>query len=288
MIHEIIHISDTTNATIEAYILSPEEYARKGMHHPAVLICPGGGYSLVARDEGEPIAHFFNRHGFHAFVLTYSVGIEHPFPTALREAARAMALIRSKSEEWLISDVYAAGFSAGGNLALSLGVFCQDAVITKEIGLDTAQVRPDRLILGYPVVTFQPAAADGKVPEEIIEKMANGELPDFRDADIFESLIGHKNVTEAEKASLNLLPKVHKHMPPTFIWGSYEDTLVPASDFTALAQKLYELAVPCEVHIFNHGAHGAGLADLSIKSKEEIGNTSLNAWTWLCIQWLRQ
>lgn len=288
MIHEIIQISDTTDAILEAYVLSPEEYARKGMRHPAVLICPGGGYSLVARDEGEPIAHFFNRHGFHAFVLTYSVGMSHPFPTALREAANAMALIRAKSEEWLISDVYAAGFSAGGNLALSLGVFCEDPVITTDLDLTTAQVRPDRLILGYPVVTFLPTAADGDIPAEIIEKMANGELPDFRDANIFESLLGHKNPTDEEKSSLNLLPKVHSHMPPAFIWGSYEDTLVPASDFLALAQKLYALSVPCEVHVFNHGSHGAGLADLSVKDRQEIENTSQNAWTWLCIQWLRQ
>ncbi|MDO4339326.1 MAG: alpha/beta hydrolase [Eubacteriales bacterium] len=288
MIHDIIHVSETSNAVIEAYILSPEEYARKGMRHPAVLICPGGGYSLIARDEGEPIAHFFNRHGYHAFVLTYSVGIENPFPTALQEAARAISIIRSKAAEWLINDVYACGFSAGGNLALSLGIFCEDPVITSDIGLTTNQVRPDKLILGYPVVTFSPTGMDDIVPDDIMEKMANGQLPDFRNANIFESLLGHKNVTEAEKRSLNVLPKVHKHMPPTFIWGGFEDILVPASDLTDLAKRLYELSIPCELHVFGHGSHGTSLADLSVKDSTEVQNISMGEWTKLCIQWLRQ
>ena len=97
MIHEKIVVSEKSGAYMETYILNDGEYARKGMCRPAVLICPGGGYTMVSKDEGEPVALFFNRHGYHAFVLNYSVKINHPFPTALKEAAAAMSIIRKNS-----------------------------------------------------------------------------------------------------------------------------------------------------------------------------------------------
>lgn len=289
MIHEIFKLSDRTNAYMTSYILDDGEYARKGIKRPAVVICPGGGYTTVSKDEGEPVALFFNRHGYHAFVVNYSVKIEHPFPTALQELATAMGIVRNNRETWHIADTISViGFSAGGNLALSLGVYAEEAYLTSDLGLTRDDIMPDRLILGYPAITLHPMSEGGSLPEEIIHLMDAGLMPDFRGPNIREILLGHENPNEEEMESLNLMKKLHNQLPPVFIWGSYEDSVIPATDYTDIAHHLYELNVPCELHMFGHGPHGVSLCDESVKSKEELEGLSMNQWTQLCIEWLKQ
>lgn len=288
MRHEIISVSNNTNGNIKTYLLDDGEYERKGLVRPAVVICPGGGYTCVSANEGEPVAMFFNRHGYHAFVLDYSVKIENPFPTALKELATAMAYIRNHKAEWNISSVYVIGFSAGGNLALSLGVYGTSDMLTKEMGFTTEQIMPDKLILGYPAVTLHPVREEGGCPPEIEELMEKGLIPDFRGPSIREILLGHENPTEEEKESLNLLPKIHKDMPPTFVWGGYEDSLILPTDLTGLAVRLYEMGVPCELHLFGHGPHGMSLCDETVKNREDIQGLSMHYWTDLCLAWLKQ
>lgn len=289
MIHQKINLSDTTQAYMTTYILDDGEYDRRGLKRPAVIICPGGGYTTVSKNEGEPVALFFNRHGYHAFVLEYSVKIDHPFPTALCELAKAISIVKEKRKEWGIQDnISVAGFSAGGNLALSLATYANQPVITKEIGLTSEQVRPDRIILGYPAVTLKPKREGGTIPEELEKLMDLGLMPDFRGPGIREILTGHENITDEEAEQLNLLHYLHKDLPPVFVWGSYEDSIIPATDLTLLATRLYELGVPCELHMFGNGPHGMSLCDTSVKSEEQINGLSLNEWTTLCLKWLEQ
>lgn len=289
MIHQTYRISDTSQAFMTSYILDDGEFGRKGMKRPAVVICPGGGYTMVSRNEGEPVALFFNRHGYHAFVVEYSVKIENPFPTALCELARAMSIVRENAEEWLISEkVYVTGFSAGGNLALSLGIYAENAIITEGLGLTAGQVMPSGIILGYPAVTLHPKQKEGSIPPAVIELMDKGLIPDFRGPNIREILLGHEKVTEEEAETLNLLQYLHPKLPPVFIWGSYEDSIIPATDLTLLASRLYELKVPCELHMFARGPHGMSLCDLTVKNKEELKEYSMNYWTNMCIKWLEQ
>lgn len=289
MLNETFSLSKTTDAYMKSYVLDDGEFGRKGMKRPAVVICPGGGYTYVSKDEGEPVALFFNRHGYHAFVVNYSVKIDHPFPTALSELARAMAIVRDHRSDWLIDDeISVVGFSAGGNLALSLGIYSEQDIITKDLGLTKNQVRPDRLILSYPAVTLHPKREGGEIPEEILELMEQGLMPDFRGPDIRSILLGKEGASEEELESLNLMNKLHKNLPPTFIWGSYEDTVIPASDYTGLAENLYRLDVPCELHMFGHGPHGVSLCDTTVKSREEVENLSMNRWSELAIEWLKQ
>ena len=221
MKHEVIKLTTDTNATLTTYVLDDGEYGRKGRKRPAVIICPGGGYTMISQNEGEPVALYFNRHGYHAFVLDYSVKINHPFPTALEELAKAVSVVRKYMDVWLIeNEISVAGFSAGGNLALSLGIYYKEAFLTEKLGLTSEQIRPDRLILGYPAVTLHPKREEGKIPEEIVEMMEMGLMPDFRGPSIREILLGKENLTEEEKESLNLLPKLHKDLPPVFVWGT--------------------------------------------------------------------
>lgn len=289
MINKTYNLKEDGTANLKTYILEDGEFARKGMKRPAIIVCPGGGYTMVSKDEGEPVAMFFNRHGYHAFVLEYSVKIDNPFPTALKELARAMSIVRENSEEWLINDeISVVGFSAGGNLALSLGIYYNKPIITSEMGLSPEQIRPSRIILGYPAVTLHSKSKGGEIPPALIELMDKGLMPDFRGPNIKEILLGHEGVTEEEAEQLNLLNYLHESMPPTFIWGSYEDTVIPASDLTGLAAGLYKLGVPCELHMFGHGPHGVSLCDTSVKDPKSIEGLSMGAWTELCIKWLKQ
>ncbi len=289
MIHQKMKLSDTTKATMTTYILDDGEYERKGLKKPAVIICPGGGYTMVSKNEGEPVALFFNRHGYHAFVIDYSVKIDNPFPTALCELARAVSIVKEKKEEWRIQDgISVVGFSAGGNLALSLAINANTPVITSDIGLSYESVKPERIILGYPAVTLHPKREDTKIPDELIKLMDMELMPDFRGPSIREILIGHENISDEEAESLNLLQYLHKDLPPVFIWGSYTDSIIPATDLTMLASRLYELGVPCELHLFGSGSHGLSLCDTTVKAEEEILGLSMNYWTALCLKWLDQ
>lgn len=288
MIHETIKLFEHSSATLTTYVLQDGEFDRKNTVRPAVVICPGGGYAHISQNEGEPVALAYARMGYHAFVLNYSVKIQNPFPTALRELAKAVSIVRERSGEWLVdkNDITVAGFSAGGNLALSLGVHYKNAIVTDEIGLTSEQIRPNQLILGYPAVTLEPRSLE--TPPFLIELMEKGLMPDFRGPDIREILMGKENLTEDEKKSLNLLQYVNEDTPRTFIWGTYEDSVILPTDLLGLAGKLFENKVPCELHMFEKGPHGMSLGDATVKSEEQANSLSLGAWVDLSVKWLAQ
>ena len=114
---------------------------------PLVLVVPGGGYNHVSPREGDPVALQFAAAGYHTAVLTYSVGEGAQNYRPLRQLNEALALLRQNAEEWHIlpDKIAVCGFSAGGHLALSGAVL--------DIPGETAQQRPNAVILGYPVVT---------------------------------------------------------------------------------------------------------------------------------------
>lgn len=273
---------------LTSYILDDGEFARKGLKHPAVIVCPGGGYAFVSKNEGEPVALAFNRHGYHAFVLNYSVTIANPFPTALQELATAIAYVRSHADEWNIDAdcITVVGFSAGGNLALSSAVYFNQHEMTDDLGFTPEQVRPNAIILGYPAVSLHPVRTS--IPPEILEKIKAGILPSFEGPTIRQILLGKTDCTEDEYESLNLLKKLHDKMPPVFVWGSCEDGLIPVTDLTSLAANLSALKVPCELHLYHHGPHGMSLADETVKDADELKGMHLGTWVGLAIQWLQE
>lgn len=206
---------------------------------PAVIICPGGGYEYVAAIEGEPVALRFNGSGIHAFVLNYSCAPTR-FPGSLLELSRAVALVREHAEEWNIDaqKIAVCGFSAGGHLAASLGVYWKEAFVQRFLGLDNNENRPDGLILGYPVLSNKEGVTH---PFSVANLM--GKYPDERELSLF-SLEEH--VTELT--------------PPTFLWHTADDDVVPCINSLLFAQALQKQEVPFELHIYPHGPHGSSLA----------------------------
>ena len=124
---------------------------------PLVLVCPGGGYEFTSDREAEPLALQFLAMGYHAAVLRYSVAPA-VFPMSLCELAWSVGLIREHAEEWHVNpaQIIVLGCSAGGHLVASLGVFWNRDFLAKALGAeggDRRQLRPDGLILFYPVIT---------------------------------------------------------------------------------------------------------------------------------------
>ena len=140
-------------ADLTAYILEPVD-GILDKKRPAVLLCPGGGYRTLSTREDQPIAMKYLAAGFHVFVLHYSLAPD-VFPRALMELALAMKVIREHGDEWNVDvdRIAVSGFSAGGHLACCLGVFWDREWLYGALGVKPEMIRPDGMILCYPVIT---------------------------------------------------------------------------------------------------------------------------------------
>lgn len=207
---------------------------------PAVLVLPGGGYQHVSPREKEPVALEFLAAGMCAFTLTYSVEPEVVFPQALCEACLAVDYIRSHGEEFHIdpSNISVCGFSAGGHLAATVGAFWNRDFVKDVIGEDK-NCRPNKLILGYPVISSGEYAHRGS----------------------FDNVLGARKDDPNMLELLSLEHQVTEDFPPTFLWHTFTDNAVPVMNSLLLAQALAKSQVLTELHIYPEGVHGLSLGN---------------------------
>ncbi|MFI3168963.1 MAG: alpha/beta hydrolase [Faecalibacterium sp.] len=262
-------------ATLTAYIHDYEAVMPQMETRPAILICPGGGYAIVSPREGEPIALAFMKMGFHAFVLQYTVqgaaAIEETgkVPEAalgmqpLSEIAEAMQLIRGKAAEWRVipDKIAVCGFSAGAHLAGSLGVLYANPELCAARAATPAQLRPDAMILSYPVIS-------------------EGE---FAHVNSFLHLAG-EDAPQAVRDQYSLEKQVDANTPPAFLWHTVDDAVVPVENSLLMATALQKNKVPFEMHLFDSGIHGLSLCTASVNTP----NPHASAWLGLCEEWLKK
>lgn len=229
---------ETCTATLDAYLLEHSPAFRPERCRPAILICPGGGYSHLSFREGEPIALRFNSLGFHAFVLHYDVA-PHEYPTALVELALAVRLLREHAREWRISpdQIAVAGFSAGGHLAANLCVSYTEHWLNEALEVTPQQIQPNACVLSYPVITAGEYAHRGSM----------------------EHLLG-EHLTPELLYAVSLEHQVHPLVPPTFLWHTFSDASVPVENSLLYAAALRKAGVMTELHIYPFGGHGLALA----------------------------
>ena len=213
-----------------------------GIRRPAMLVIPGGAYCSVSPTEGEIVAKRFFDLGWQAFVLTYTTNPLLLWPLEgqpLREAARAVRLLRRHGEEFGILDgkVAACGFSAGGHLCASLAVHWMDAD-REDPDPDGISGRPDAAILSYPVIT----------------------TADFGHAWSTRALLGDAPSAEA-MAYWALETQVTEQTPPCFLWHTATDDGVPVENSLAFARGLAAAHIPYALHVFSAGPHGLSLAN---------------------------
>lgn len=251
----------TAKATLSTYIIQDEGYMLEYGLHPAILICPGGGYGNVSSREGDPIARRFSAAGYQAFVLDYEV-MTTPFPSHLLTAAKAVAFIRENAKEWHINPekVFVIGFSAGGHLAASLGTLWNRSFVKDTLGYHNQEHRPTGMILSYPVIT-------------------SGE---FAHHDSFRNLLLHR-YSDSSLQQTSLEKQVSKETVPTFIWHTYEDKTVPVENALLFATALRQQGIPLEMHIFPYGPHGLSLATPEVGCIEG----EYTVWPDLAIRWAK-
>jgi acetyl esterase/lipase len=234
----------------------------------AILVIPGGGYKNVAIGfEGFEVAQWFNQQGMAAFVLDYRVAPYH-YPVEIDDGRRAMRLIRAHAEEYGIDPhrLGVVGFSAGGHLASSLGTHCESAAAVPSApsqtepqhavdSVDSIDCRPDFMVLGYPVISMQlPLAHPGS-------RM---------------NLLGPNPDPALEHEYSNDLA-VTQGTPPTFLFATTKDPVVPVENSLDFYRALERAKVPAELHIYDYANHGCGLCgDIS----------SVSTWPLLLRNWL--
>ncbi len=233
------------------------EPASDGLPRPAMLVIPGGGYHMVCEPtEGTPIARYFMTLGYNCFVLDYRVYPDGIFPGCVQDAARAVRLIRANAAAFDIDPqrVAAVGFSAGGHLVACLGTSIVDEVDADDgDAADAHSPRLDGMVLCYPVTSFR--KQDGHLESG-------------------EGFIGAKVAELDEK--YNPANRIDAQTPPTFLWHTVTDQVVPVEGSIALMHALAEHQVTYSFHLFPYGNHGMLLAR----------NTDAEAWPELATKFL--
>ncbi len=226
----------------------------------AVIVFPGGGYMhLAVEHEGSQIAAWLNSYGITAFVLRYRLGPKYQHPIEMGDAQRAIRYVRSRATDFGFDPhrLGVWGFSAGGHLASTAGTHFDDGKADATDAIDRNSSRPDFLILAYPVITFK---------EPFLHRGS-------RDA-----LLG-KDPDPALIDQLSNETQVTANTPPTFLFHTSDDAVVPVQNSLNFYAALRAAKVPAEMHVFEHGAHGVGLAR---------NNPDLALWPDLLAKWLKE
>jgi acetyl esterase/lipase len=207
----------------------------------AVVVCPGGGYGMLASHEGYDYALWLNQQGLTAFVLKYRLGGHgYRHPVMLGDAARAVRLVRARAEEWKLNPKRIAimGSSAGGHLASTLVTHFDLGNSNATDVVEQQSSRPDLGILCYPVITMGTNTHQGSK----------------------NNLLGKDPSEELVKLLSNEL-QVASNTPPCFIWHTWEDKAVKVENSLQFAAALRRANVPFDLHVYERGRHGIGLAD---------------------------
>ncbi|MEJ2904671.1 alpha/beta hydrolase [Pedobacter panaciterrae] len=231
----IIRISKVSEPTLTVFLPSKEKATGA-----AVIICPGGGYGILAiNHEGYNVAKRFNDIGVAAFVLKYrlpndAIMVDKSFGPLL-DAEQAIYLVRGQANKWNVdpAKIGIMGFSAGGHLASTLTVHYNDVKIENK---EKLSLRPDFSILIYPVISF-------------IESPHTGSANNLAGA----------NATQAQKEYFSNEKHVTPQTPPTFLVHANDDNGVPVQNSIIFNQALVANKVKAEMHLYQGGGHGFGL-----------------------------
>ena len=236
--------------------------ANDNQKRPCVIICPGGGYTILAAGhEGTDVAKYFNNIGVNAIVLKYRIPNDanqiDKSIAPLQDAQQAILLARTNADTWGIdkNKIGIMGFSAGGHLASSLATHYNDVKIENPTKIS---LRPNFQILIYPVISFGPEGHEGSRI----------------------NLIGNANDEKTKKAIdyFSSEKQITKDAPPAFLVHSKDDDVVPVANAIHYYDNLIAHKVPAELYLYEKGAHGYGMKN----------PTSEIVWTSVMKTWMQK
>jgi acetyl esterase/lipase len=234
-------------------------YLAKSPNGTAVIVCPGGSYMHLATDhEGVQIAKWLNSLGISAFVLQYRLGPKYHHPVMIHDAQRAIRTVRTHAASLHIQPdrIGIWGFSAGGHLASTAATHFDAGDPNAPDPIDRARSRPDFAILAYPVISLNSEYTHAGSRTNLL-----GATPDQK---LLDDLSNDQRVTP--------------QTPPTFLFHTSDDPVVPVENSVRFYLALRKAGVPTEMHIFENGPHGVGLAPT---------DATLSVWSALLANWLR-
>ncbi len=255
---DIVRISLVQEPELHVYLP-----AKANANGKAVMICPGGGYGILAWDwEGTDIARWLNGQGYAAFVLKYRLPNAKcnitPHLSPIGDAKRGMRIIRANAKKWNIdpSKIGVMGFSAGGHLASTLGTHFDSGNSSATDEIERTSSRPDFMILMYPVISMTKSIMHQGSRDNLIGKNPPAEL-----ANLYSNEL-----------------QVTKETPPTILIHATDDTAVPVENSLLFFQALKDKGVNASMHVFASGGHGFSMAH----GKEAGG------WAGLVEEWLER
>ena len=238
-------------------------FLKDGENFACMLVLPGGGYAEVSHQEGPPVAGWLNSLGISAVVLEYTVSDEKPiYPQPQKQALYTLRWMRANAAELNIDPnrIGVIGFSAGGHLAASLsqGFDRADWLLDPDDALGSTSARLDASILSYPVISAGPLGHQRS----------------------FDNLLG-KGSSVAEREAFSWEKHAHPESPPTFLWHTAEDSVVPVQNSYLMAMALQQNNTSHELHVFPKGQHGIGLCSIDYRRQ-----TGAAVWRPLAERWL--
>lgn len=250
----IVRISKVSRPTLTVYF-PPKEKATGA----AVIICPGGGYRILAAGhEGHDVAKRFNEMGVAAVVLKYRLPDDQTMINKeigpLQDAQRAIQFVRENAKKWRIDEnkIGIMGFSAGGHLASTAGTHFGKSYIENP---NKISLRPDFLILVYPVISFNDSIGHTGSRDNLLGKNAS-----------VEKIHSYSNQTQVSPAT-----------PPTFLIHAKDDP-VKVENSLVFAEALGKNKVPYRIYLYEKGGHGYGMNN----------PTSDVKWMDLVQQWMKE
>ncbi|WP_316842694.1 alpha/beta hydrolase [Pedobacter gandavensis] len=249
----IVRVSKVSVPTLKVFLPLKEKATGA-----AVIICPGGGYGILAiSHEGDDVARRFNEIGVAAFVLKYrlpddAIMLDKSFGP-LQDAEQAIYLLRKDAAKYHIdpAKIGIMGFSAGGHLAATLTVHYKDVKIENKEGLS---LRPDFSMLIYPVVSFLESPHTGSA----------------------KNLAG-PNATAAQKDYFSNERHVDAETPPTFLVHANDDKSVPVENSLSFNRAMVKAGIKAELHVYQGGGHGFGLNN----------KTTADQWFDRLVNWMK-
>lgn len=226
----------------------------------AIVICPGGGYRVLAYDhEGTQVAKWLNTIGVTGVVLQYRLSPQYQHPTPLTDAQRAIRYVRANAGTLKVAAnrIGVMGFSAGGHLASTVSTHFDAGQAEAKDPIDRVSCRPDFSVLCYPVISLK---------------------DDYSHGGSAKNLLGEKATDAALLENLSNYTQVNDKTPPAFLFHTHEDKGVRVENALAYYSACVKHNVPAELHVYQNGPHGVGLAD---------GEPGAKNWRNELAAWLR-
>lgn len=243
-----------------------------GQGRPAIIVLPGGAFAFLSPFEGEPVALTFLQKGFNTFVLEYTVGDNCRYPDVLIECSKAIQMVRDNAAEWNINPnkVYLMGFSAGACLAGVSATQWNDPQIAEALQVAPEYIRPDAAVIAYGCWDNS-----GTIWND----------PEFVNP-------GASAFPKSCPPQLDMINYVGSHVCPLFVWHNQKDKYVPVRNALMITEKLCELKIPVELHLYTGGEHGMSVAnELSVRSEENDRlvkeNPNVGLWVDMASNWLK-